>query len=197
MQVTKSILEYAGNTGSLSFYMIHGGSNFGFWAGANVDGQHFMPHITSYDYDAPVSEAGDYCQPGIGGPCKYDVSVGWVLPCAAGSWAGPHCYPLSRCRHLPLPCACFCCFDCTVCMGMPNVSSPVSLEQALRDLIAKHTGKALPKPPPRPEIKSYGSVSFKEAVPLFDALPELWSGEGILSELPEVGAEFGWAGRQA
>lgn len=27
----------------------------------------------SYDYDCPISEAGDYCQPGIGGPCKYYV----------------------------------------------------------------------------------------------------------------------------
>jgi hypothetical protein len=44
-------------------------------AGANVDGTHYMPHITSYDYDAPISEAGDYGQPGIGGDSKYHVSV--------------------------------------------------------------------------------------------------------------------------
>lgn len=53
--------------------MAHGGTNFGFWAGANVDGEVYQPHITSYDYDAPVSEAGDYCQPGIGGGCKFHV----------------------------------------------------------------------------------------------------------------------------
>ena len=53
---------------------MHGGTNFGFWAGANVDGDKYMPHITSYDYDCPISEAGDYCQPGIGGDCKYTVS---------------------------------------------------------------------------------------------------------------------------
>lgn len=34
---------------------IHGGTNFGFWAGANVDGGRYLPHITSYDYDAPIS----------------------------------------------------------------------------------------------------------------------------------------------
>lgn len=43
-------------------------------AGANIDGDNYMPHITSYDYDAPISEAGDYGQPGIGGPSKYHVS---------------------------------------------------------------------------------------------------------------------------
>ncbi|KAF1750118.1 hypothetical protein GCK72_016664 [Caenorhabditis remanei] len=40
---------------SINFYMIHGGTNFGFWNGAEVE----APCITSYDYDAPISEAGD------------------------------------------------------------------------------------------------------------------------------------------
>ncbi|CAI2355089.1 unnamed protein product [Caenorhabditis sp. 36 PRJEB53466] len=40
---------------SLNFYMIHGGTNFGFWNGAETD----APCITSYDYGAPISEAGD------------------------------------------------------------------------------------------------------------------------------------------
>lgn len=44
-------------------------------AGANLNGDRYMPHITSYDYDAPISEAGDYGQPGIGGENKYFVSV--------------------------------------------------------------------------------------------------------------------------
>ena len=41
-----------------------------------MDPQHnlYQGHITSYDYDCPISEAGDYCQPGIGGDCKYTVS---------------------------------------------------------------------------------------------------------------------------
>ncbi len=29
---------------------------------------HWNPVITSYDYDSPISEAGDYGQPGIGPP---------------------------------------------------------------------------------------------------------------------------------
>uniref|UniRef100_A0A914YB24 Glycoside hydrolase 35 catalytic domain-containing protein n=1 Tax=Panagrolaimus superbus TaxID=310955 RepID=A0A914YB24_9BILA len=39
---------------SFSFYMFHGGTNFGFWNGAEVAG----PVITSYDYGAPISEDG-------------------------------------------------------------------------------------------------------------------------------------------
>lgn len=44
---------------SLSFYMFHGGTNFGFMAGANYDGTVFTPDVTSYDYDAPLNEQGD------------------------------------------------------------------------------------------------------------------------------------------
>ena len=45
---------------SFNFYMFHGGTNFGFWNGANIDGDGmYHPTATSYDYDAPLSEAGD------------------------------------------------------------------------------------------------------------------------------------------
>jgi beta-galactosidase len=38
--------------------VIHGGTNFGFTAGANSGGKGYEPDITSYDYDAPVNEQG-------------------------------------------------------------------------------------------------------------------------------------------
>ena len=69
---TDTLLRWENNSGNLNFYMVHGGTNFGFWAGANVDYDGtYMPTITSYDYHAPISEGGDYCQPGIGGGCKF------------------------------------------------------------------------------------------------------------------------------
>ena len=43
---------------SVNFYMFHGGTNFGFTNGANYDDRH-APTVTSYDYDAPLNEAGD------------------------------------------------------------------------------------------------------------------------------------------
>ena len=44
---------------SVNLYMFHGGTNFGFTSGANYTKDHPVePSITSYDYDAPLSEAG-------------------------------------------------------------------------------------------------------------------------------------------
>ncbi|CAN7737289.1 beta-galactosidase [Paenibacillus sp. LjRoot56] len=43
---------------SVNFYMFHGGTNFGFYNGANY-GEVYEPTTTSYDYDAPISECGD------------------------------------------------------------------------------------------------------------------------------------------
>ncbi|MBO1911680.1 beta-galactosidase, partial [Microvirga sp. 3-52] len=43
---------------SVNFYMFHGGTNFGFYNGANF-GEEYQPTVTSYDYDCPISETGD------------------------------------------------------------------------------------------------------------------------------------------
>ena len=39
--------------------MFHGGTSFGFTAGSNTIGDRFRACPTSYDYDAPLNEAGD------------------------------------------------------------------------------------------------------------------------------------------
>ncbi|KAI3434573.1 hypothetical protein D9Q98_002644 [Chlorella vulgaris] len=132
---TQALLEYANSSASLSFYMLHGGTNFGFWAGANVDGTRYLPHITSYDYDSPISESGDYCQPGIGGPCKY---------------------------------------------------------HALREVIQRHTGAALPEVPPRPMVADYGRVELRDALPLLDAVKQLFGEQGgVRTQLPDIMEEYG------
>jgi beta-galactosidase len=41
--------------GSFSLYMAHGGTTFGLWAGCD---RPLRPDTSSYDYDAPISEAG-------------------------------------------------------------------------------------------------------------------------------------------
>lgn len=43
--------------GSVNIYMFHGGTNFGFTNGSNYY-EHLQPDVTSYDYDAPLSEDG-------------------------------------------------------------------------------------------------------------------------------------------
>ena len=61
---TTSADAYAGvvrdmlKKGSLNMYMFIGGTNFGFTSGANHY-EKFAPDVTSYDYDALLSECGD------------------------------------------------------------------------------------------------------------------------------------------
>ncbi|MGL3151580.1 glycoside hydrolase family 35 protein [Microbacterium sp. A82] len=43
---------------SVNIYMVHGGTNFGLTAGANDSGR-YLPMVTSYDYDSPITESGD------------------------------------------------------------------------------------------------------------------------------------------
>lgn len=48
------------NKRSINFYVIHGGTNFGFTAGANAfTPTQYQPDVTSYDYDAPINEQGN------------------------------------------------------------------------------------------------------------------------------------------
>lgn len=57
--VVNMLKMYLENDISVNFYMLHGGTNFGFTSGANSSNKkHIQPSITSYDYNAPISEAG-------------------------------------------------------------------------------------------------------------------------------------------
>ncbi|NYE03501.1 beta-galactosidase [Bacillus niacini] len=56
IETLESILQ---QNGSVNFYMGHGGTNFGFYNGANHNEEHYQPTITSYDYDGLLTESGD------------------------------------------------------------------------------------------------------------------------------------------
>uniref|UniRef100_A0A8C7EWW3 Galactosidase beta 1 like n=1 Tax=Neovison vison TaxID=452646 RepID=A0A8C7EWW3_NEOVI len=58
LAVTKGLESMLKLGASVNMYMFHGGTNFGYWNGADEKGR-FLPITTSYDYDAPISEAGD------------------------------------------------------------------------------------------------------------------------------------------
>ncbi len=45
------------SNGHVNIYVFHGGTNFGLLNGANYD-EHYMPLVTSYDYDALLTENG-------------------------------------------------------------------------------------------------------------------------------------------
>ena len=58
-RIVKQTKKYLDAGVSFNFYMIHGGTNFGFTSGANyTNSKNIQPDITSYDYDAPINEAG-------------------------------------------------------------------------------------------------------------------------------------------
>jgi beta-galactosidase len=44
---------------SINLYMLWGGTSFGWMNGANSNGKDYQPDVTSYDYDAPISERGE------------------------------------------------------------------------------------------------------------------------------------------
>lgn len=54
--VVKEIGYMLDHKESFSIYMVHGGTSFGLWSGANCPP--YLPQTSSYDYDAPISEAG-------------------------------------------------------------------------------------------------------------------------------------------
>ncbi|WER14752.1 glycoside hydrolase family 35 protein [Elizabethkingia miricola] len=57
--VARQTDKYLKNDVSFNYYMVHGGTNFGFTNGATYDKNHdIQPDLTSYDYDAPITEAG-------------------------------------------------------------------------------------------------------------------------------------------
>ncbi|KAL4589409.1 hypothetical protein LXL04_002316 [Taraxacum kok-saghyz] len=58
---TASALEIIlSRNGSAVLYMAHGGTNFGFYNGVNAQESesNYLADLTSYDYDAPISESG-------------------------------------------------------------------------------------------------------------------------------------------
>ncbi|XP_063308078.1 beta-galactosidase [Pelobates fuscus] len=55
-RVVNTLSEILAHGANVNMYMFIGGTNFGYWNGANTP---YAPQPTSYDYDAPLSEAGD------------------------------------------------------------------------------------------------------------------------------------------
>ena len=57
-QLLNEVKQLMDNKQSFNFHVIHGGTNFGFTAGAAVGDYGYKPVVTSYDYDAPITEQG-------------------------------------------------------------------------------------------------------------------------------------------
>ncbi|XP_041724881.1 beta-galactosidase-1-like protein isoform X1 [Coregonus clupeaformis] len=57
-KVSRMLGEMLSMGANVNMYMFEGGTNFGYWNGADHDNR-FRSVVTSYDYNAPLSEAGD------------------------------------------------------------------------------------------------------------------------------------------
>ncbi|CAG5865523.1 unnamed protein product [Menidia menidia] len=57
-KVSRVLEEMLTMGANVNMYMFEGGTNFGYWNGADHDSR-FRSVVTSYDYDAPLTEAGD------------------------------------------------------------------------------------------------------------------------------------------
>uniref|UniRef100_A0A671Z1Q6 Galactosidase, beta 1-like n=1 Tax=Sparus aurata TaxID=8175 RepID=A0A671Z1Q6_SPAAU len=59
-KVSRVLAEMLSMGANVNMYMFEGGTNFGYWNGKVMDYYYqFRSVVTSYDYDAPLSEAGD------------------------------------------------------------------------------------------------------------------------------------------
>uniref|UniRef100_A0A667YQS9 Galactosidase, beta 1-like n=1 Tax=Myripristis murdjan TaxID=586833 RepID=A0A667YQS9_9TELE len=57
-KVSRVLAEMLSMGANVNMYMFEGGTNFGYWNGADHDNR-FRSVVTSYDYNAPLTEAGD------------------------------------------------------------------------------------------------------------------------------------------
>lgn len=62
--IIKGLKYFLANNASFNFFPFHGGTNFGFTTGAGTVGNTletagYQPMLTSYDFKAPLDEAGD------------------------------------------------------------------------------------------------------------------------------------------
>jgi beta-galactosidase len=112
---------------SVSIYMFHGGTSFGWMNGANSNGKNYEPDVTSYDYDSALDESG----------------------------------------------------------------RPTPKYFAMRDVIAKATGKA---PPPVPQVSAAITVpetALPETASLWDNLPLAISSDKVQT-MEDIGQAYGW-----
>uniref|UniRef100_A0A8C6ZT20 Beta-galactosidase n=1 Tax=Nothoprocta perdicaria TaxID=30464 RepID=A0A8C6ZT20_NOTPE len=64
---------------SINLYMFHGGTNFGFMSGA-LESDEYKSDVTSYDYDAVLTEAGDYTSKFFKLRQLFSMIIGQPLP---------------------------------------------------------------------------------------------------------------------
>jgi beta-galactosidase len=103
---------------SFNMYMFHGGTNFGFWNGANDPGD-YQPTITSYDYCAPLTEDGSCTDTYYALQKLFCEKDGRPVPAPAPQPVRAAYGEVTLTERLPLPAA------------LPQLSAPVSAPNTL------------------------------------------------------------------
>jgi hypothetical protein len=163
--------------------------------------------ITSYDYASPISEAGDFCQPGINGPCKWDVRARPACSLTFGTLLGsgtvharraPFITSLPGVVSIAMHVWWHLSASCSSAWPLPTQHSRRRVgakrppaRQLIRASLLNHTGNALLPTPPRPTIWPYGTVTLTQQASLLSQLPQLVPGDGTLSNLPLPMEEYG------
>ncbi len=60
----------------------------------------------------------------------------------------------------------------------------------LRKAISQHTGEKEGAWPPDIPTADYGTVNMSSSLPLLEAVPQLWPGEGIATDSPKNMEEY-------
>ncbi|EOD35444.1 beta galactosidase [Emiliania huxleyi CCMP1516] len=98
----RRVLAVNGGTGSVSLYMAHGGTSFGWWAGANTADGMYLPDTPSYDYGAPIGEGGGHGLDEAGGD-KYAALQSVLLEAPSGGGSSVPSSSPSASRPPPPP----------------------------------------------------------------------------------------------
>ena len=132
----------------VNLYMFHGGTNFGFTAGANGSSYtDYAPTVTSYDYDCPLSEAGD--------PTAKYLACQRILKKYTGN---PRIRPIEKSPKIAPP-------EC-------QLTGSCLLRSCL-DQIAARSGQAV-VPPTLEELgENFGFIHYKTSLPAYDEDPVL------------------------
>jgi len=168
------------NGGSVSMYLAHGGTNFGFWAGANGNDTFYHSVLTSYDYNAPLGESGRHTI-GERGSNKYLLTRMYALKAAyRGRYNSMQ--RLIRCLKK----------EDILKTDKPYCEDEKWIADITED-IKKYDSELLPEP----EATSYGRVEMKQSATLFSSLDQLTAGGKVirnthLQSMEQLGQGYGF-----
>jgi beta-galactosidase len=160
-------LDYILEHGSgINLYMFHGGTSFGFMSGANLNDGNYLPQVTSYDYGAPLDEAG-LATPKF---LAFRKIFAKYVDCSASPSIPSEKDPSSRPKRSAVG-------------GTPHFVRTASESQANP---ATLTGEAcLPAIPEPPPVITIPAIALNEATPIWSNLPQ-----PIPSDIPKPMEQF-------